>query len=106
MYWTNEYGRPFAPIIGVNHRKQTVVFSAALLYDESADSFSWLFEAFLEAMSRKQPKTILTNQPAAMAEAISKNFNESHHRLCVWHIYQNAATNLSHVFNRSSQFCF
>ncbi|KAB2632564.1 protein FAR1-RELATED SEQUENCE 5-like [Pyrus ussuriensis x Pyrus communis] len=96
MYRTNEYGRPFAPILGVNHHKQTVVFSAALLYDESADSFSWLFEAFLEAMSGKKPKTILTNQPAAMAEAISKIFNESHHRLCVWHIYQNAATNLSH----------
>ncbi|KAM0970530.1 hypothetical protein ACFX2A_018880 [Malus domestica] len=55
-------------------------------------------------MSRKQPKTILTDQSAAMAKAISEVFNESHHHLCVWHIYQNAAKNLSHVFNRSSQF--
>ncbi|KAM1584467.1 hypothetical protein ACFX1Z_037443 [Malus domestica] len=71
MYRTNEYGRPFAPILGVNHHKQTVVFGAALLYEESVDSFTWLFETFLEAMSRKQPKTTLTDQSAAMAKAIS-----------------------------------
>ncbi|XP_059626986.1 protein FAR1-RELATED SEQUENCE 5-like [Cornus florida] len=39
-----------------------------------------------------------------MAKAISEVFSESQHRLCVWHIYQNAATNLSHVFHASSQF--
>ncbi|XP_059638968.1 protein FAR1-RELATED SEQUENCE 5-like [Cornus florida] len=39
-----------------------------------------------------------------MAKAISEVFFESQHRLCVWHIYQNAAKNLSHVFHASSQF--
>ncbi|XP_010513339.1 PREDICTED: protein FAR1-RELATED SEQUENCE 5-like [Camelina sativa] len=34
-YKTNEYDRPFAPFVGVNHHKQTVVFGAALLYDET-----------------------------------------------------------------------
>ncbi|KAM1613025.1 hypothetical protein ACFX14_001621 [Malus domestica] len=38
-YLTNEYGRPFAPFVGVNHHKQTVVFGAALLYDETTTSF-------------------------------------------------------------------
>ncbi|XP_059654559.1 protein FAR1-RELATED SEQUENCE 5-like [Cornus florida] len=103
-YRTNDYGRPFAPFIGVNHHKQTVIFGAALLYDETADSFKWLFEPFLGAMSGKQPKTILTDQSAAMAKAISNVFSETHHRLCVLHIYQNPAKNLSHVFHRSSEF--
>ncbi|KAM1683306.1 hypothetical protein ACFXTN_031488 [Malus domestica] len=103
-YQTNEYGKPFAPILGVNHHKQTIVFGAALLYEESVDSFTWLFKTFLEAMLGKQPKTILTYQFATMAKAISDVFKESHHRLCVWHIYQNAAKNMSHVFNRSNQF--
>ncbi|ESQ47734.1 hypothetical protein EUTSA_v10021958mg, partial [Eutrema salsugineum] len=98
-YKTNEYDRPFAPFIGVNHHKQTVVFGAALLYDETTESFKWLFETFLGAMSGKQPKTILTDQSAAMANAIVNVFPETKHRLCVWHIYQNAAKKLSHVFH-------
>ncbi|XP_059658738.1 protein FAR1-RELATED SEQUENCE 5-like [Cornus florida] len=39
IYRTNEYGRPLAPFIGVNHHKQTVLFGAALLYDETTASF-------------------------------------------------------------------
>ena len=49
-------------------------------------SFKWLFETFLSAMSGKQPKTIFTDQSAAMANAIEDVFPESNHRLCVWHI--------------------
>ena len=41
-----------------------------------------------------------------MAKAISEVFLETHHRLCVWHIYQNAAKNLSHVFHISKQFSY
>ncbi|XP_062013975.1 protein FAR1-RELATED SEQUENCE 5-like [Rosa rugosa] len=101
---TNEYGRPFAPFVGVNHHKQTTLFDAALLYDETTESFKWLFETFLSAMSGKQPMTILTDQSAAMARAIKEVFPQATHRLCVWHLYQNAAKNLSHVFHGSSEF--
>ncbi|XP_010418903.1 PREDICTED: protein FAR1-RELATED SEQUENCE 5-like [Camelina sativa] len=103
-YKTNEYDRPFAPFVGVNHHKKTVVFGAALLYDETTESYKWLFETFLGAMSRKQPKTIFTDQSAAMANAIVKVFPGTKHRLCVWHIYQNAAKKLSHVFHGPGQF--
>ncbi|KAL6285645.1 hypothetical protein ACE6H2_010035 [Prunus campanulata] len=103
-YQINEYGRPFAQFVGVNHHKQIIVFAAALLYDDTIDSFKWLFETFLAVMSMKQPKTILTYQSAAMAEAILEVFPEAHHRLCAWHIYQIAAKNLSHVFHGSKQF--
>ncbi|XP_059630857.1 protein FAR1-RELATED SEQUENCE 5-like [Cornus florida] len=103
-YRTNEYGRPFAPFVGVNHHKKGVVFGAALLYDETTESFRWLFETFLGAMSGKQPKTILSDQSVAMEKAISDVFFESQHRLSVCHIYQTAAKNLSHVFHGSEQF--
>ncbi|KAK9290232.1 hypothetical protein L1049_008399 [Liquidambar formosana] len=76
----------------------------ALFYDETINSFKWLFETFLDAMSGKQLKTILTDQSTAMAKAISEVFPNTYHRLCVWHIYQNAAKNLSHVFHGSKQF--
>ena len=39
-----------------------------------------------------------------MAKAITEVFPKSNHRLCVWHIYQNAAKNLHHVFHSSKQF--
>ncbi|XP_056862279.1 protein FAR1-RELATED SEQUENCE 5-like [Raphanus sativus] len=103
-YKTNDYDRPFAPFVGVNHYKQVVVFGDALLYDETTESFKWLFETFLGAMSGKQPKTIITDQSAAMANAIVNVFPETKHSLCVWHIYINAAKNLSRVFHGSDQF--
>uniref|UniRef100_A0A0D2ZVX2 Uncharacterized protein n=1 Tax=Brassica oleracea var. oleracea TaxID=109376 RepID=A0A0D2ZVX2_BRAOL len=103
-YKTNEFDKPFAPFVGVNHHKQTILFGAALLYDETTESFEWLFQTFLGAMSGKQPQTILTDQCAAMANAIGKVFSETKHRLCVWHIYQNAAKRLSHVFHGPDQF--
>ncbi|KAG9454298.1 hypothetical protein H6P81_007202 [Aristolochia fimbriata] len=103
-YRTNDYGRPFAPFVGVNHHNQTIVFGAALLYDETSESFVWLFETFLEAMSGKKPQAILTDQCAAMARAISIVLPESHHRLCTWHIFQNATKHLSNVFQRCNQF--
>ncbi|XP_058108888.1 protein FAR1-RELATED SEQUENCE 5-like [Magnolia sinica] len=103
-YRINSYGRPFAPFIGVNHHKQTVIFGAALLYDETTESFKWLFETFLKAMSGKQPRTILTDQCAAMGNAIADVMPETYHRLCIWHIYQNAAKHLSNVFHGSKSF--
>ncbi|XP_045089413.1 protein FAR1-RELATED SEQUENCE 5-like isoform X2 [Aegilops tauschii subsp. strangulata] len=101
---TNSYGRPFAPFVGVNHHKQTVVFGATLLYDETSETFEWLFETFKRAMSGKEPNTILTDQCAAIISAIGKVFTNSIHRLCVWHMYQNAAKHLSHVFQGSKTF--
>ncbi|KAG9442246.1 hypothetical protein H6P81_018100 [Aristolochia fimbriata] len=103
-YRTNDHGRPFAPFVGVNHHNQTVVFGAALLYDETSESFVWLFETFLEAMSGKKPQAILTDQCAAMAKAISIVLPETHHRLCTWHIFQNATKYLSNVFQQCNQF--
>jgi hypothetical protein len=41
-----------------------------LLYDETIESFVWLFETFLEAMFGKKPITIFTDQDAAMSAAI------------------------------------
>ena len=90
--------------LGPNHLKQTTIFGAALLYDETAETFMWLFETFITAMSGKKPKTILTDQDAAMAKALNTVWPETHHRLCIWHIYQNAAKNLSGFFERFREF--
>lgn len=52
--WSSELGQPFTPFFGVNHHKQSVIFGATLLYDETIEFFKWLFNTFIGVMSRKQ----------------------------------------------------
>jgi len=99
IFKTNKFEMPFAPILGCNHHKQTIIFGCALLFNETIESFVWLFETFLTAMSGKHPNTIFTDQDAAMAEAIAYVFPNTSHRLCLWHICLNAAKHLSHVIH-------
>ncbi|KAI5356073.1 hypothetical protein L3X38_008968 [Prunus dulcis] len=103
-YRKNKEGRPFAMFVGVNHHKQTIIFGAALLYDETIQIFTWLFDTFVKAMSGKKPKSILTDQDAAMSAALALKWLETSHRLCLWHIYQNAAKHLSGVFEKFKDF--
>ena len=81
-----------------------MLFGAALLYDKTAESFKWLFKTFLKTMCGKKPMTILTDQDPAMAKVISEVFPESYHRLCLWHLFQNALKNVNHAFQRSNYF--
>lgn len=38
-YKVNKTNRPFTVFVGFNHHRETVVFGAALMYDETVDSF-------------------------------------------------------------------
>jgi len=57
--------------------REIIVFGAALLYDETFDSFKWLFETFLKAHNGQQPKTFYTDQDAAMGKAVGEVFDEA-----------------------------
>jgi len=103
-YKTNMGYRPLGVFVGLNNHRQTIIFGAALLYDETIPSFKWLFETFLKAMGGKKPKTIMTDQDAAMAKAISLVMPETFHGLCTWHIRQNALRHVNHLYQKSSQF--
>ncbi|XP_047337223.1 protein FAR1-RELATED SEQUENCE 5-like [Impatiens glandulifera] len=103
-YRKNNEGRPIALFVGVNHHKQSIIFGVSLLYDETSMSFEWLFDTFSKAMREKKPITILTDQDASMAKALTLKWPETHHRLCIWHIYQNAAIHLSGVFSQFKGF--
>jgi zinc finger SWIM domain-containing protein 3 len=103
-FQTNKSEMPFAPILGTNHHKQTIIFGVALLYNETIPSFMWLFQTFLTAMSRKHPTIIFTDQCAAMAAAIRIIFPKITHCLCLWHIFRNAAKHLSHVIEEHPKF--
>ncbi|XP_004295506.1 PREDICTED: protein FAR1-RELATED SEQUENCE 5-like [Fragaria vesca subsp. vesca] len=89
-YKINKCNWPLAVFVGFNHHREIIIFGAALMYDETAESFIWLFETFLKAMSGKAPKTIFTDQDVAMAKALRQVMPDVYHRLCKWHMMQNA----------------
>ncbi|KAB2610864.1 hypothetical protein D8674_018896 [Pyrus ussuriensis x Pyrus communis] len=73
-------------------------------YGETIDACEWLFKAFLQAIDEKAPGTIFTDQAQSIAAAISEVFPNCHHRLYLWHIYQNAVWNLNHVSSEFKSF--
>ncbi|XP_010263150.1 PREDICTED: protein FAR1-RELATED SEQUENCE 5-like isoform X2 [Nelumbo nucifera] len=103
-YRINNENRPFALFVGVNNHKQSIIFGAAFLYDETVETFEWLFKTFIKTMGGKRPKTILTDDDASIAKAIGLVLPGSHHRLCVWHVFQNATKHLSGVFQNFKTF--
>lgn len=100
----SRFEMPFAPFVGTNHHKQTIVFGAALLYDESSESFLWLFQTFLTAMSGKQPATILTDQSDEISMAIRSVFPNSVHRIGLHQICHGAPKHVNHVICNHPQF--
>ena len=99
-FGTNEEYRSFGVFVGFNQFRETVVFGAALMYDETFESFKWLFNAFLSIHNKKQPQTIFTDQDSAMGKAVSHVFTSTWHGLCTWHISQNA---LKHLCSRNEK---
>jgi hypothetical protein len=93
-FGTNKEYRPFGVFVVFNHFRGTIIFGAALLYDETFDSFKWLFYTFLAVHNQKQPRTIFTDQDIAMEKAIQMVFTDAWHGLCTFHIMQNATKHL------------
>ncbi|XP_043703788.1 protein FAR1-RELATED SEQUENCE 5-like [Telopea speciosissima] len=103
-FCTNKEYRPFGIFVGFNHHREIIIFGAALLYDTTAESFKWLFEAFLEANGQKKPITIFTDQDDAMGKAIVEVLPETWHGLCTWHLMQNGIKHLGNMMKDGSSF--
>nr|GEX72466.1 hypothetical protein [Tanacetum cinerariifolium] len=70
----------FVPFTGIDHNQKCVTFGAALLSDETKDSYCWMLKAFLK-VHQKQPTLALTDQDAALRNAVVTMFPDSKHRL-------------------------
>ena len=97
---TDRYNMICAPFLGLNHHRQHVLFGCAFLLDESRESFTWLFETFMKAMGRRQPKTIFTTECRAIVMAVEKTLPNSQHLLCKQLVCQNAKQHLSMCFEQ------
>jgi MULE transposase domain len=81
-YQTNKYCISLAPFIGTSLHRHSIFFGMALLRQESAQHFCWLFQTLLEAMYNKHPKTFITDQDPAMRKAIKLTFPNTIYRCC------------------------
>ncbi|XP_062184651.1 protein FAR1-RELATED SEQUENCE 5-like isoform X1 [Phragmites australis] len=106
IYKVIDCSRPLALFLGMNHHRKMVIFGAAFLYDETAESFKWLLETFKSVMCGKQPKTILTDRSAALKEALGLTWPGTIHRSCVWQIYQNTVKSLADMLGASEEFTY
>ena len=80
--------------MGFDNHRTSVLFGAALLYDETSATFDWLFMTFLKCMSNKKPQSIYTDQAPALLKSIPNVFEGVFHGLCSWHMSENAKKNL------------
>jgi zinc finger SWIM domain-containing protein 3 len=56
MFQINKIEMTFAPLLGTNHHKQTIIFGAFLIFNETIESFVWLFETFFYSNVKKASK--------------------------------------------------
>ncbi|KAM0876885.1 hypothetical protein ACQ4PT_035877 [Festuca glaucescens] len=70
------------------------------LRDEKEESFTWLFNMFLDAMHGLQPTNIITDQDQAMRNAIKEVFFNTVHRNCRWHVMKKANEKLGPFLGR------
>ena len=85
-YKTNKYHMPLGVFVGTNNHLQTTFFAFALIRDEDADSFKWLFKTFLRCMRMKAPTYILTGTTAKSTpnnHPPSKKEKKSNKKRCV-----------------------
>ncbi|KAM3252772.1 protein FAR1-RELATED SEQUENCE 5-like [Capsicum annuum] len=82
-YLTNKYKMPFIPFIGVNNYFQSILFGCAFLWDETEETFRWLLHTWQEAMFGVVPRTIITDQDAAITNVVAKVFSNSAHHFCM-----------------------
>ncbi|CAL4981349.1 unnamed protein product [Urochloa decumbens] len=95
---TNVYEKPLALFVGSNHHLQNSLFGCALLGDETAETFEWVFKAFKKCMGGNKTRCILTDQDQAMAVAIEKEFPGVVHKICRWHLVNKHMPQLINLF--------
>ncbi|KAJ1400983.1 MULE transposase domain [Sesbania bispinosa] len=93
-YRKNKYNCPLVIFSGCDHHSQTTIFLCALVADEIMETYKWVLEAFMIAMGNKHPKAVVTDGDGAMREAIKQVFPNACHRLCAWHLHNNACENV------------
>jgi hypothetical protein len=93
-YVVSKYDMPLATFVGVNHHGQSILLGCALLSDETAETYSWLFKAWIACMSGNLPKAIITDYCRGIQSAITEVIPGARHRMCLFQIMRRTAERL------------
>ncbi|XP_022039702.1 protein FAR1-RELATED SEQUENCE 5-like [Helianthus annuus] len=102
-YRRNKYKMMFVPFTGIDDHHLNVTLGAAIIGNETAETYSWLLKVFREAFGRAPP-VIVTDQDPAMKKAIQDTWTESRHRLCMWHIMDKLTAKVGATICNSTDF--
>ncbi|KAL0328073.1 UNVERIFIED_CONTAM: protein FAR1-RELATED SEQUENCE 9, partial [Sesamum calycinum] len=94
-YRTNRSKIPFITFTGINHHAQPVLFGCALLLNESDNSFIWLLQTWLQAMSGRSPVSITCDPDRLIQMAVAQVLPEARSRFCRWSIFRQTQEKLS-----------
>ncbi|XP_019264527.1 PREDICTED: protein FAR1-RELATED SEQUENCE 7-like [Nicotiana attenuata] len=98
------YSVPLASFIGINHHRQPVLLGCALIAEESEESFTWVFQAWLRAMSGRHPVSIVADQDRAIQHSIAQVFPGTHHRFSAWQLKATEQENIGELLSMNPEF--
>lgn len=85
-YRSVTYGLLLGVWFGIDNHGKAIFLGCVLLHDESSHSFAWALQAFMRFMRGRCPQTILTDIDSGLRDAIAREFPNTKHVICVWHI--------------------
>lgn len=98
-YLSSKYEIPLVAFVGINHHGQSILLGCGLLAGETAESYIWLFKAWLTCVSGHIPQTIITEKCKTLQSAIAETFPKSHHRFGLSHIMKRVPEKLGGLRN-------
>jgi len=76
------YGKPIVILSEYNHHGGTIIFTCALICDETIETYKWVLNLFSKTMYDKHPKAVITNEDKSTREDIGVMFPNTRHHLC------------------------
>lgn len=73
-YGKNKYHCPVVVFSGVNNHNNSIIFAAAIVGNETEETYVRVLQQFLEAMSEKSPCSVITDGDVAMRNVIKRYF--------------------------------
>lgn len=114
-YKTNNHKLTFVNVVGTSSTSKdgkrgtllTFAIAGAWVSNELGGTYDWVLKELKDAIwpsdgNFKAPDVIVTDNDAALKNAVEKVFPESHHLLCYWHLGNNFETNLRPCFKKGS----
>ncbi|XP_073144020.1 protein FAR1-RELATED SEQUENCE 9 isoform X2 [Henckelia pumila] len=103
-YRANRLKLPFVTFTGINHHAQPVLFGCGLLLNESENTFIWLLQTWLQAMSGRSPVSVTTDPDRLVQMAVAQVLPEVRHRFCRWSLFSQTREKLAHVYQTNPTF--